>query len=1073
MDDSQLLQEFVKNGSETAFRELVTRHLNLVYSSALRQLNDNQLAEEVVQTVFILLARKAARLRRGIVLSGWLFRTTRFVATRAWRGESRRRLREQKAFDMQSTLTSDETWKRIAPTLDEALAKLGETDRNVVLLHFMEERTHAQVGSALGLSEEAARKRSDRALEKLRGFFASRGFSISAAVFGSALLANAVKAAPTSLANTTAAAAVKFSAGAAATLPALTQQAIQAWRWTKIKWAAIAGSAAMLSAVIVTHTLQKPIVGAAAIPGSKQSTATPGDVAAAARVNAVNPADASAASPNAAATANVLHFHAADRATGKPVPYAKLAVLTWINYRVDASFDFATDASGNCDVPVTPGLGRLDVGVLSPGWAARFATWRIDLDVVPGAYTLRVDAVTNSIGGWLRDEAGNPVANAKIVADFMGTGDASWREAPRERFGFVGPVELATTDLEGHWSCTVIPLDNPGFTLEAHPQGLPQVTIGSFQPNADGESAHQLWAGNLTTTVPRGIALSGQVTDSSGQPITDAKIEHAPGSTESLTARSDSNGRFAISNLTAGEFNFVVSAKRFSPEYKEVNVTPGLASQTIQLQPSGHLLLRVVDSDGLTVPDATVGLQALGDHNNAYSWKAKTDAEGRIEWDSAPAAETMELYAYKDGWCFSRQIQLKADGQEHTITMQRALHLSGKVVDATTGNPISVFKVVPGYGEGSGEFVWHRGNSLRGKNGEFAIDLTEARQPWHVTVEAEGYESLVSDAIPPYFSQTLVLQMKPVDIAKSVRGIVLLPDGKPAAGAQVVKLTLDYHVRLGNGKFDDHGVGTLLMKTDEHGNFMFPTDLRMHSVAAVSAEGYAKLRIHDASHPVTLRLQKWGRVEGTVAESERSRPIEFVELMDDTAMNYEGSVEMDPNYFHATPDAEGHFSFERVPPGRFSVYIMRRVGIPLSCQTVVMVNEGETSVAQVGGKGSTVVGRFTSTKEVNDWTKNIQFASLFDLSNTKLSRPPEGLSEDATKLWAVDFWQSKEGIEACDKNRSSGVIIAADGTFRAEDVMPGEYTLTAFGQGASVNKKVTVPEGSADLDLGTIRVSNR
>lgn len=1073
MDDWQLLQEFVKKGSETAFRELVTRHLNLVYSSALRQLNDSQLAEEVVQTVFILLARKAARLRQGMVLSGWLFRTTRFVATRAWRGESRRRLREQKTLDMQSTLSSDETWKQIAPTLDEALAKLGETDRNVVLLHFMEEKTHAQVGSALGLSEEAARKRSDRALEKLRGFFASRGFSISAGVFASALLANAVKAAPASLANGTAAAAVKFGAGAAATLPALTQQALQAWHWTKIKWAtAIAGSAAMLTAVIVTHAPQKQSTTATTKSPSTQTVVSAPIVTPATKTaaNAASPGTVSTKQASAASAANVVHFHVADRATGKPVPYARLAVLTVTSGNWNTSYDFETDASGNCDIPLIQDLGRLDVGILSSGWAARFASWRIDRDKeFPTDYTLRVDAVTNSIGGWLRDEDGNPVPNARIEAASFSAGDAFWSESARERFGFTGLFQVATTDQNGRWNCAVIPLDNPGFDLEAHAPGLPQVTIGTFSPNADGENTHQLWAGNLTTTIPRGTTLSGTVTDSTGQPIADAKIEHLPGSTAELTVRTDSSGRFAISNLTAGKFDFVVSAKGFSPEYKEVEIERGLAAQAIQLQPGAHLLLRVVDGDGLTVPDATIGLQGLGEHNNVLSWKDKTDVEGRVEWDSAPASETLNLYAIKDGWCFTRQILVHADGQEHTVTMQRSLHLTGRVLDATTGDPIPAFQVVPGYGEGSAESVWNRGETVHATNGEFALDFREAQQPWRVKVEAEGYAPLLSDAIPPYFSQTLVLQMKPIDAANSVRGVVLLPDGKPAAGVQVAKLTLDNRVRVGNGTFDDRGVG-LLIKTDERGNFTFPTDPRMHSVAAVSAEGYAKLRIHDASHPVTLRLQKWGRVEGTVAESERSHPID-VRFMDDAAMNYEGSVQMDPNYFHATPDADGHFSFERVPPGRFSLYITRGMGTPYSCRTPITVNEGETVAAEVGGKGCSVIGRFTSARDVKDWSKQFQFASLFSASVYKGPKPPRG-KDDKAAIEAVDFWQSEEGIETCDKSYLPVVIIAADGTFRAEDVLPGDYTLTGSGQGISLKKKVTVPEGSAEVDLGTIEVSN-
>src|SRR6185369_11669336 len=98
MDDRELLQEYAQGGSESAFAELVRRHLNWVYSAAWRQVGDAHLAEEVAQSVFALLARKAGSLRSGVVLNGWLFRTTRFVASRALRGELRRKHREQEAF---------------------------------------------------------------------------------------------------------------------------------------------------------------------------------------------------------------------------------------------------------------------------------------------------------------------------------------------------------------------------------------------------------------------------------------------------------------------------------------------------------------------------------------------------------------------------------------------------------------------------------------------------------------------------------------------------------------------------------------------------------------------------------------------------------------------------------------------------------------------------------------------------------------------------------------------------------------------------------------------------------------
>src|SRR6266550_5506040 len=171
MDDWQLLQNYVERESETAFRTLANRYVNLVFSVALRQVRDAQLAEEVAQAVFILLARKARGFRQDVVLSGWLFRTTRFVASRAVRAEQRRQRREQEAFAMQQLTTADDAWKRVSPALDEALEHLGETERNAVLLRFFNDRNHRETAAALGISEEAAKKRVTRGLDKLRDFF--------------------------------------------------------------------------------------------------------------------------------------------------------------------------------------------------------------------------------------------------------------------------------------------------------------------------------------------------------------------------------------------------------------------------------------------------------------------------------------------------------------------------------------------------------------------------------------------------------------------------------------------------------------------------------------------------------------------------------------------------------------------------------------------------------------------------------------------------------------------------------------------------------------------------------------
>src|SRR5688572_1124465 len=201
MDDWQLISEYAKNGSERAFRELVERHLGLVHSVAMRQVRNPESAREVSQAVFILLARKASTFRQAVVLSAWLFRTTRFVAARAVRSEARRFRREQEAFRMQEFQSASEATPHLAPVLDEALAELGETDRRALLVRFYEDRSLNEVGKSIGVGEEAAKKRVSRALEKLRTAFSRRGFGVSPATAGGVLSQGLAEAAPVGMAH--------------------------------------------------------------------------------------------------------------------------------------------------------------------------------------------------------------------------------------------------------------------------------------------------------------------------------------------------------------------------------------------------------------------------------------------------------------------------------------------------------------------------------------------------------------------------------------------------------------------------------------------------------------------------------------------------------------------------------------------------------------------------------------------------------------------------------------------------------------------------------------------------------
>jgi RNA polymerase sigma factor (sigma-70 family) len=247
LDDIELLREYALRNSEAAFATLVSRYINLVYSAALRQVDNHHQAEEITQAVFVILGRKARSIGSGTILAGWLFRTARLTAANYLRTEIRRAHREQEAYMRSiSNENADDIWQQIAPALDDAIAGLGEKDRNAIVLKFLDGKGYKEVAAALGGTEEAAQMRVSRTLEKLRKRFAKRGVVLSASVLDGVMTTQGIQAAPSGLVASSTSAAVHGGAMSVSTLT-LVKGTLKVMTWTKMKFAVGAGVVALLA----------------------------------------------------------------------------------------------------------------------------------------------------------------------------------------------------------------------------------------------------------------------------------------------------------------------------------------------------------------------------------------------------------------------------------------------------------------------------------------------------------------------------------------------------------------------------------------------------------------------------------------------------------------------------------------------------------------------------------------------------------------------------------------------------------------------------------------------------------
>jgi beta-lactamase regulating signal transducer with metallopeptidase domain/uncharacterized GH25 family protein/thiol-disulfide isomerase/thioredoxin/Leucine-rich repeat (LRR) protein len=764
---------------------------------------------------------------------------------------------------------------------------------------------------------------------------------------------------------------------------------------------------------------------------------------------------------------------------GKPLPDTNLDVKFLGHEK-----NYRTDADGRVAV-VVPGPNRLFLSLIAypAGYPPMRKWWKNDSgnELIPDEFTFTF-AHGHTIGGQVRDEQGKPIQGVKVHLSI------SSDKLEKSQMCLALWNSIFVTDNKGEWSLGHVPLkiDSVSVGLE-HPDyiskpGPAELTAKEQQQIEDRTSV---------MVMKKGVIVTGTVTDPEAKPVAGATIYlgewYSPPRIKTTT---DQQGRYRFANLAPSGTVLTVVKPGLAPALRNINAQPSMKPVDFQLEKGNSLRVRVVDKDGkplagiFVTPDTWRGRRVLCD----LPIRGQTDAQGRWAWTWAPkdAVKTdFGLTGYVNYMSISGR-PLAAQEAEHVITMYPALTISGRVVDAATKQPIPHFRVICGNGQ-NGEKVpyWDRSEAIEGKDGQYKTMFTHAvmsdYKDYFVRIEADGYQPAVSRAFKD--NEGNVSYDFAMKKGKSLMVAVRLADGKPAAGAEVGIFPetpgkfYNMATFIKNGRFAYRDSSALSVKTDPNGVVLIPPQDNGFLLVIVHDQGFAKTTseelikeandsLSESEFPVAhITLQAWARLEGAVRVMRvRSKPMPNVKL-DVYPLNGRDGERWGFLTFQeqTEADADGKFVFPKLKPGKWNVR-----ELPLDKTTHRAASEKEVDLApgqtvrvslgesQIPATGSTVIGQIK-------WPHGEPpVADLARINATVLPKmpapasPPKEIVDqgpDAVRAWMKKWWQSDEAkaweqtIQKMQQYRVDPkfILIRSSGSFRARNLLPGQYQLTVGG----------------------------
>ncbi|HBG28462.1 MAG: hypothetical protein A2Y10_10820 [Planctomycetes bacterium GWF2_41_51] len=760
-----------------------------------------------------------------------------------------------------------------------------------------------------------------------------------------------------------------------------------------------------------------------------------------------------------------MEIYVADNKTEEPLKDVRVTGST------DKKKIITTDANGYCKVTLDKNKSKdyFSIYIEKEGFVPMSGYWGKQYQrTVPKELEFFLERAT-IIGGLVTDEQNLPVQDAKVTIDYYVNDEDE-----------INPVQrindfTINTDINGKWQCDLVPA-----VLHEYSQigiKIKHKNYAHYQTwTSQSETIiSQLRKKEFVSVLKKGAAVYGYILDSANRPIKDVSVSIGEGrySSDNLKTMTDAAGYYEFPNAKKG-FNILkVAAKNYAPDLKELNVKESAQEENFILLPGNTIRGRIVDVNGNPIVKASVRTDEW--RCDGLDWNGNTDNDGRFVWNDAPSDEVKFGFHAKN--YMGQNKVLSPSEKEYEIILSPQLVVFGNVLDDTNGL-IMEGKITAGTIWNSGErLIWQNGSHWQRniKDGTYEMPLTSPAYAYTLRLDLPDGRQTVSrtfDTNEGRVKYDFILSK--TEDATKLRGVVYNPDGKAAEGVQVYLVKKDRYLNLENGK-QRHRQDIDKSITDLQGRFSLPDCNDKFKLVAVSEEGYADVNNNEFALDPNIYLEKWGRVEGVVYVG--SKPAANEEIIASYSQNYDSRDGIYYNCMNrAVTDQQGQFVMDKIAPGRNQISrIMKSDDDSQNTGTVsqhIEVVSGETVEIVLGGTGRAVTGKiiwpadelFTKTLWIYAHLQRKQSENPLAVMETIYSQVGEmpipanfdSLTAKQCIEWYQNWSQSEEGkaysakIKAAmqkshpqisESSQRGGVIVNSDGSFRAEDVEEGSYTL--------------------------------